>query len=79
MKIKHERGTVIAVAETLADIKVLIAMESGKVTKEVRVKRKYTKRKYKKECAICGKSYKRLKMHMTAKHGDRTPLLDSQN
>lgn len=65
MKITIIDGRVTATAENRHDIEVLMGIKAPE-----RVKRAYTKRKHRKECQICGKFYKGLKLHTTKKHGN---------
>ncbi len=69
MKIRHYKGSVMAIAESLGDIKTLLSLEGT-----TRTHRKHKKHNFKKACYKCGKEFKGkagLAIHMVKSHKDK--------
>lgn len=73
MKITYLHGAVIGTAETLADIKLLLGMQSASQPKEVQVKG-VQKRK---RCPICGKKVKFIWEHTRYNHSNDSARKDT--
>lgn len=66
MKIVMTDGALIATAESIADIKLLISLTPRATTKHVA--HNAWKGKHRQVCPTCGKKYKNIKLHMLKKH-----------
>ncbi len=66
MKVTTKDGVVIAQAETIEDVKTLLAFVKAPKAPKARKRRRKSKPKV--PCTLCGKEVKSLKMHMTLSH-----------
>ena len=66
MKLTVEKGVISVQAETIEDVEMLLTLvDRNPLDKKPRATHK---KHYKKDCSICGKSFKGLKLHTTKKH-----------
>lgn len=68
----YKNGQFVAVAESVSDVKYLLAHKSYETTDTTPTVRKHKKHNFRKKCEHCSKSYKGIQglgIHLMRKHG----------